>query len=179
MDRDNDKEDLTMKKLFTFALALVLVLSLSVTAFAADTTIDQDTTDKTGSTTVEFSVAPTYTVTIPATVELSKTGTGTITYEQDADITASAGVRLLKGQQIQVTLVSDFNLETAADTTYQLPYTVKVGDSATAIVSGAVVAAFGTSTEAQTSTLHFAADNPTYAGDYSDTVIFTISVVNA
>lgn len=164
-----------MKKLLTVVLTLAMVLSLSVTAFAAD--INQDIDPKTGSTNVTFNVDPTYTVTIPATVELVKTGTDTITYEKDMTITAAAGVRLLEGQSIQVTLTSDFNLETAASSTYKLPYTVTVGGST--IQNNGVVATFGTNTAEQSSTLHFAANNPTYAGDYSDTVTFTISVVTA
>ena len=53
-----------MKKLMTLILALALALSMSVTVFAEDTTIDQNTADKTGIATVSYNVAPTYTVTI-------------------------------------------------------------------------------------------------------------------
>lgn len=162
-----------MKKILTFILTLVMVLSMSVTAFAADNTFTPgDTANK--DTTVTFSVDPTYTVTIPATITLAKDA-ATGNYKQDAAITA-ADVRLLEGKTIKVTLTSDFQLDTAASAAYKLPYTVKVGDSDTAITTGATVATFDTSTTAQSSTLHFAADNPTYAGNYSDTVTFTISV---
>lgn len=166
-----------MKKIITLTLTLVSVMALSssVTAFAADTAIDQDSQNKTADTAVTFTVDPTYTVTIPATVELEKTGTETITYEKDLTITASAGVRLLQGESIMVTLDSDFEL-TAANTNTTLPYTVKVGDQDITATNNEV-AKFGTSTSEQTSTLHFSASNPTYAGDYSDTVTFTIAVV--
>ena len=53
-----------MKKLFALILAVSLMATMSVTAFAANTTG--------GSTEVSFNVDPTYTVTIPATVELNK-----------------------------------------------------------------------------------------------------------
>ena len=167
-----------MKKLLSLVLALALALSLSVTAFAEDHTIDQNTTlPATKDTTVEFNVAPTYTITIPGTVELDKkTGTGTVTYEKDETITASAGVRLLNGQSIQVTLsagTDGFVLTT--DQAATLDYTVTVNN--TKIQSGDTVATFGTSTAVQTSTLHFAASDPTYAGDYSDTVTFNIAIV--
>lgn len=161
-----------MKKLLAIALTLVMVLSLSVTAFAAD--ITQDSNPKTADTNVTFNVDPTYTVTIPATVTLAKAADGS--YKQDAGITA-ADVRLLEGQTITVTLASDFKLTTgAAGATYELPYTVKVGDATTAIATGDTVATFTTDTNSQSSTLHFAAANPTYAGEYSDTVTFTIAV---
>lgn len=168
-----------MKKLLTIMLALVMVLSLSVTALAAD--ITQDSDPKTGNTTVTFNVDPTYTVTIPATVELEKKTAAdeTVTYEKDLTVSAE-NVRLLEGKQIQVTLTSDFTLTNDTQNggaATNLSYTVTVGDSATPIVTDGVVATFGTSTTEQTSVLHFAAANPTYAGDYSDTVTFTIAVV--
>ncbi|MGN1473481.1 MAG: hypothetical protein ACI4WZ_05355 [Eubacteriales bacterium] len=161
-----------MKKLLTLALALTMALSLSVTAFAAD--ITQDSDPKTAYTSVTFNVDPTYTVTIPATVTLAKAEDGS--YKQDVTITA-ADVRLEEGKTIKVTLASDFKLTTgAAGATYELNYTVTVGDSATAIATGDTVATFTTDTNSQSSILHFAADNPTYAGEYKDTVTFTIVV---
>ena len=162
-----------MKKIITLALVSVMALSASATAFAAD--ITQDSNPKTADTAVTFTVDPTYTVTIPATVTLDKTGTETITYEKDLTITASAGVRLLQGESIKVTMDSDFEL-TAANTNTTLPYTVNVGDQDITATNNEV-AKFTTSASEQTSTLHFSASNPTYAGDYSDTVTFTIAVV--
>lgn len=160
-----------MKKLLTIMLALVMVLSLSVTAFAADNTFSpSDNSDK--ATTVTFNVDPTYTVTIPATITLAKDEESG-SYKQDATITAT-GVRLLEGKVINVTLAGDFTL-TAGTTNWS--YTVKVGASDTAIANGDTVATFETKTAVQTSVLHFAADDPTYAGDYSDTVTFTIAVI--
>lgn len=163
-----------MKKLLTGILTAALCLSMAVPAFATE--INQDSDPKEGKTEVTFNVDPAYTVTIPGTVELEKVDdAGTVTYEKDLTVSAAAGARLLEGQTIQVTLASDFELDTSADANYKLPYTVKVGASEDAIKSGDVVATFGTSTTEQTSVLHFAAEDPAYAGDYSDTVTFTIS----
>lgn len=118
-------------------------------------------------------------MTIPADVTLDrKTGTdGTITYEKDLTVSAS-DVRLLEGKKVRVTLDSSFKLTTGAQgAKYELPYTVKVGTSGSAITSGDVVADFTTlDSNKWSSTLHFAAENPTYAGDYKDTVIFNIAV---
>lgn len=56
-----------MKKLAAFVLALAMAAVCAASALAADNTqIKQDTTSKSGSTTVTFNIAPTYTVEIPA-----------------------------------------------------------------------------------------------------------------
>lgn len=165
-----------MKKLLSIPLALTLVLTASTSVFAAD--INQNS-NQNADTTVTFKVDPAYTVTIPADVTLDrKTGTdGTITYEKDLTVSAS-DVRLLEGKKVRVTLDSSFKLTTGAQgAKYELPYTVKVGTSGSAITNGDVVADFTTlDSNKWSSTLHFAAENPTYAGDYKDTVIFNIAV---
>ena len=167
-----------MKKILSMPLALTLVLAASTSVFAAD--INQNSTQQKADTTVTFKVDPAYTVTIPANVTLDqKTGTdGTITYEKDLTVSAS-DVRLLEGKKVQVTLDSSFKLTTGAQgAQYELPYTVKVGTSGSAITNGDVVADFTTlDSDKWSSTLHFAAENPTYAGDYKDTVTFNIAVV--
>ena len=166
-----------MKKLLSMPLALTLVLTASTSVFAAD--INQNSSSQKADTAVTFKVDPAYTVTIPTDVTLDqKTGTdGTITYEKYLTVSAS-NVRLLEGKKVQVTLDSSFKLTTGEQgAKYELPYTVKVGTSGSAITSGDVVADFTTlDSDKWSSTLHFAAENPTYAGDYKDTVIFNIAV---
>ena len=153
-----------MKKLFALILTLCLLATMSVTAFAANTAG--------GSTEVSFNVDPTYTITIPATVELNKVETeGVVTYENDYTITAEAGVRLKKNEYIEVTVASDFEMTTAEGAT--LNYTI-TKDSADLV--NAVVAVFDTDKAAQSSTIHISAGDPDFAGDYSDTVTFTITV---
>ena len=154
-----------MKKLFALILTVCLLASLSVTAFAANTTG--------GSTEVSFNVDPTYTVTIPATVELERQeDNGTVTYENDYTLTAQAGVRLKKGEYIEVTVVSDFEMTTTEGAT--LAYTITAEDAA--VANNGVVATFGTDKNAQSTTIHIAANDPDYAGEYKDTVTFTVAV---
>ena len=153
-----------MKKLFALILAVALMATMSVTAFAENTAG--------GSTEVKFNVDPTYTVTIPATVELDKVDTeGVITYENDYTLTAQAGVRLKKGEYIEVTVASDFIMTTPQGAT--LDYTIT--KDAAALVDS-IVAEFDTDKAAQTSVIHIAANDPDFAGDYSDTVTFTVAV---
>jgi uncharacterized cupredoxin-like copper-binding protein len=154
-----------MKKLFALILTVCLLATMSVTAFAANTTG--------GSTEVSFNVDPTYTVTIPATVELAKetAGDGTVTYENDYTIVANAGVRLKKNEYIEVTVASDFEMTTTEGAT--LAYTIT--KDAAALVNS-IVAEFDTDKAAQTSVIHIAAGDPDYAGEYKDTVTFTVAV---
>ena len=157
-----------MKKLLALLLVITLMATMSVTAFATDVTTDGGT----GSTDVYFGVDPTYTVTIPAKVELQKIDTdGAITYENDYTITAEAGVRLLKNEYIEVTVASDYVMETPQGAT--LAYTIT--KDAAALVDS-IVAEFDTDKAAQTSVIHIAANDPDYAGEYKDTVTFTVAV---
>ena len=154
-----------MKKVFALILTVCLLATMSVTAFAANTTG--------GSTKVSFNVDPTYTVTIPATVELNKVDTeGVVTYENDYTLTAQAGVRLKKGEYIEVTVASDFEMTTTEGAT--LDYTITAGGNA--VAGGGVVAEFATDKAEQTATIHIAANDPDYAGEYKDTVTFTVAV---
>ena len=154
-----------MKKLFAVILTVAMLFSLSVTAFAANTTG--------GSTEVSFNVDPTYTVTIPTTVELNKVeDNGVVTYENDYTLTAQAGVRLKKNEYIEVTVASDFKMTTAEGAT--LDYTITAGGNA--VAGGGVVAEFDTDKSEQTATIHIAANDPDYAGEYKDTVTFTVAV---
>lgn len=157
-----------MKKLFALILAVALMATMSVTAFATDITTDGGT----GVTNVYFSVDPTYTVTIPATVELERQeDNGTVTYENDYTIGANAGVRLKKNEYIEVTIASDYVMQTPQGAT--LAYTIT--KDAAALVDS-IVAEFDTDKAAQTSVIHIAAGDPDFAGEYTDTVTFTLTV---
>ena len=154
-----------MKKLFALILAVVMIATMSVTAFAANT--------EGGSTELSFNVDPTYTVTIPATVELERQeDNGTVTYENDYTLTAQAGVRLKKGEYIEVTVASDFEMTTIEGAT--LDYTITAENAA--VANNGVVAEFATDKAEQTATIHIAANDPDYAGEYKDTVTFTVAV---
>ena len=154
-----------MKKLFAFILTVAMLATMSVTAFAANTTG--------GETEVSFNVDPTYTITIPATVELERQeDNGTVTYENDYTIGANAGVRLKKNEYIEVTVASDFEMTTTEGAT--LAYTITAEDAA--VATGGVVAEFATDKNAQSTTIHIAANDPDYAGEYKDNVTFTVAV---
>jgi len=160
-----------MKKLFALILTVAMLMSLSVTAFAAE--IGPGANASQGYTEVSFNVDHTYTVTIPATVELQKVDTeGVITYENDYTLTAEAGVRLKKNEYIEVTVASDFIMTTTEGAT--LEYGITANN--TAVANDGIVAEFDTDKSQQTATIHIAANDPDYAGEYKDNVTFTVTV---
>ena len=148
-----------MKKLFAVILVVALMATLSVTAFAANTTG--------GSTTITIDIAPTYTVTIPADVNVAfnttETAFGAI------EVTAS---QIHPDKCIKVELTSDGKLENSIDATKVIPYAIK--DSTGAAFTSATYLTEGDKTELS---IHITADdwNAAYAGEYSDTVTFTVS----
>ena len=153
-----------MKKLFALILTVVMLATMAVPAFAANTTG--------GSAEIGFAVDPTYIVTIPATVTLDKKDAeGVITSENDYTLTAEAGLRLKKGEYIEVTVATDNEMTTAEGAT--LAYAITKDGNA---LENDVVATFTTDKAEQTATIHIAANDPDFAGDYKDTVTFTLTV---
>ena len=145
-----------MKKLLCFTLSAVLAAALAVPAFAdtsvpptsaPDINVTQSSTDQKAETTVQFKIDPAYTVTIPGTVVLTK--------KTDADYKLASGATTL-----------DYTVTAKQGTADAKPVDSK----------DPVCADFETKTGEQKVTLHFAADNPPYAGDYSDTVMFNLAV---
>ena len=148
-----------MKKLFALILTVYLLATMSVTAFAANTTG--------GKADITTSIAPTYTVTIPADVNVAfnatETAFGTV------EVTAS---QIHPDKCIKVALATDKELNNAIDNTKVIPYAIK--DSEGAEFTSATYLTEGDKTELS---IHITANdwNAAYAGDYSDTVTFTVS----
>ncbi|MGN1315433.1 MAG: ubiquitin-like protein [Acutalibacteraceae bacterium] len=122
--------------------------------------------------TVEFVSVPTYTVTIPATVELGET----------AEIKAE-DVVVEKGKQVQVALTgtseSDNSFKLKTDEGAELSYTVDNG-TIDINVGDTVLAVNPDDTDTGTANLKFVKQgSEAYAGTYTGTVTFTISIANA
>ena len=148
-----------MKKTFALILAIALMASLSVTAFAANTTG--------GNADITTSIDPTYTVTIPASTTVvfnaTETDFGAI------EVTAS---QIHPDKCIKVELTSDGKLENSIDATKVIPYIIKDADG-----SKFTYATYLTEGDKTELSIHITADdwNAAYAGEYSDTVNFTVS----
>lgn len=119
--------------------------------------------------TVEFVSAPTYTVTIPATVELGET----------AEIKAE-NVVVEKGSQVEVKLTdtseANNSFKLKSNEGAELAYTVNNGTNNISI-GDTVLAVNPDDTSTGAATLIFTQSGEAeFAGDYSGTVTFTISV---
>jgi spore coat protein U-like protein len=151
-----------MKKLFAVLMTVAILSTMSLSAFAANTTG--------GEADITTSIAPTYTVTIPADVNVqfnaTETAFGTI------EVVAS---QIHPDKCIKVSLATDNKLENSIDATKVIPYAIK--DSAGAAFTSATYLTEGDKTDLS---IHITADdwNAAYAGDYSDTVTFTVSYVD-
>lgn len=178
-----------MKKLISGMTALTIASMMTVTAFAeaaiSNTTItpkggdpfDVNPTPETAGATVEFNVDPTYTVTIPASFEL----TGEYGQQYSGSGTIQTGkVFLNEGEKIVVTLTSasKFNMSHEGAGEYKLPYTAEGSfGKLTNKETGGKVAEFPTSTEPASAGISFTTDEtPTFAGKYTDPVVFGISI---
>ncbi|MDD6488722.1 MAG: hypothetical protein PUG48_02760 [Clostridia bacterium] len=159
-----------MKKIITLALVSAMALSVSATVFA--TNITPQTSDWCN-TNITYSVAPTYTVTIPDTVTL---GTS-------ADVSAN-NVVVAKGSKVVVKLTGTSgtnNAFTVKNTEgEELAYTVKNGTN-NVNVGDTVLTVNPESATTGSATLDFNAPDANsikYSGTYSGTVTFTVSIEN-
>lgn len=156
-----------MKKWIALFLTLALTLSLPVTAFAAE--INQDSDPKTADATVTTSIEPTYIVTIPGNVQVEFNATST-----KFGAIELAAAQIAPGYAVKVTLSASGKLKNEADQTKTIAYTVNSEDGA---FSSKEYQNKGDSTDL-TIDITQAAWDSAYAGNYSDTVTFTVSYID-
>ena len=168
------------RRFISAVMALAMVSAVAPMSAIADTTITPDPdnmpnpTPSSANTEVEFSVEPTYTVTIPAKVELADNGSGI--YANSGILTAE-DVFLEPNQAIAVTISGDFELENEIDSGIKVGYQAEGPNGI--VGNGDIVTTFETSDEPQSVNVEFStSEEPQYAGDYSDTVTFGIAVEN-
>ena len=154
-----------MKKLTAILLTMILALSMTSTAFAAEIT-EGDGSPKSEEVTISASIAPTYTVTIPEDiqVEFNKTSAafGTISLDE---------ARIDPGYAVKVELTASGLLKNKADDTRTIAYAINANGAA---FESQEYTAAGQSTPL-TIDITQEAWNQAYAGEYSDTLTFTIS----
>lgn len=159
-----------MKKLLTLLLTAALATAAATTAFA-DTSIEPSTTPQKGKTEVSYTVQPSYTVTIPASVTLTNTnkiGTATVKAE---NVTVPHG----KAVKVALTNANDFKVKSTEGA--ELPYTI-TKDRQNVTVNDVVlsVASDATGKKGEAILEFEITDKIVYSGEYTGTVTFTVSV---
>ena len=153
-----------MKKLLALLLTAALATAAATTAFA-DTIVNPAN----GQMKVTYTVNPSYTVTIPASVKLGEIAT-----------VSASGVKINKNQNLIVRLTGtsgNNNAFTVNANGAELTYTVEKDNADIAINSEVLKVNTDTSADKLSAKLSFVAPKSvTYAGDYTGTVTFTVSV---
>lgn len=162
------------RKLLAAVMALAMVSAIApMSAFATD--IDQDTpAPKEGTMNVTYSVEPTYTVTIPASVTLGDDSTISV-----KDVNLATGKKILvklTGAANTVTGTS-FTVKTADETPATATYQVQKSGTALKLGDTAYEFAYDGETKTGSGTLTFTEPTDSkFAGTYTDQLTFTISV---
>lgn len=116
--------------------------------------------------TAQYTNAPSYTVTIPASVELGNT----------AEIQAE-NVNVVSGSQLVVRISNANGLKLTTQEGAEQLYTIKNGETSIQENDAVLTVAGGTADNSGTVSLDFAPDGePKYAGVYTGTVMFSVSV---
>ncbi len=174
------------KRLITIALAAAMVLSVSATAFADDTTINQSSDPATGMTNVNYTVDSTYTVTIPASVTIGSGNAATV---------SASSVVLEEGKELNVSITGTSgdddaftvtNTPVSGEGSDTLTYEVADSDSTSYTLNSEVLtvsasdATAGSGASGSIGLYYTLADGNTakYAGEYTGTMTFTVSIDN-
>lgn len=157
-----------MKKIVSLVLVLALALSLSIPAFAADNTLNSTT--QSGNTTATYTMAKSYTVTIPDAITV---GGSAITVKAENVVIDPKDTL-----EVKVSSANGWNLTYQGD---RLAYHL-AKDSTEVKTDNALVlsVAAGTATGSQALTAALNSDvTVTKSGTYTDTLTFTVSISTA
>ena len=152
------------KPLLSALLALALAVPFSTAALAAN--IDQDSNPPTQDVTVQSTIRPTYSVTIPADMNITA---GQLS--SDFGTVALSKAQLDPGYGVTVTLTTDYELVNAKDPDKTIPYAVRSGEQDFTSVT------YTAAGQQNALTIDIAASawQAAAAGAYSDTMTFAIS----
>ena len=153
-----------MKKILTLALVAAMLTATGITAFAADPTTD-----------VTYEVAPVYTVVIPESVTLGDTAVTETIKIYGAD--ENSNVVIGKKQKVNVALTAsanDFKVKTADGD--EVAYTV---NDKNAVADLTTVAECAAGAKTDTNITFTKTGTAAYAGTYTDTLTFTVSLADA
>lgn len=164
-----------MKKLLSVIISATMIVMISITSFAAENSIiTQDNEEKSGSITVNYDMKESYTVTIPASISFTDTETTVERALQVDDIAIKEGSTL----KVNVSSLNNFKMKNGDA---EIDYMMMVNTHEIADENNSDVLAIKSGEKSGWAILHFRTElskkNAVYVGNYSDTLTFTVSVV--
>lgn len=155
-----------MKKIITALLVLAMSAAATTTVFAAD--INQSSNPKQSQATISTTIQPTYVVSIPEDVEVDFNATST-----DFGTVELTAAQINPNYAVEVSLNASSTLKNQADTSKTIAYTVSDENGPFTSTQ------YETAGESTKLTVNITQDawNAAYAGNYMDTVTFTVSYI--
>jgi len=157
-----------IRKLMAIAMASVMVMGFSGTVFAAEVTAPG-----TADTTVTWTNAPTYSVTIPSTItgdDLRNSGSG---------LEVSATYDLAPGASLMISLANSVLMQRIGDDDSATLALVPIGEGGFATIDNDLIWELTGSGSAQSASIYTTSAMPTKAGDYEGTITFNIAYEEA
>ena len=173
-NNNNNKEDPHYEKLVTLLLTAALAITAATTAFATEITPGADGNPNPSSKQIDvtYTVAPSYTVTIPTSVTLDSAA------EQNKATVSATNVTVPNGKKVKVALNTNFTVESAEHA--KLTYKVMKGEDTVKDKDTVLEVAPDAKDKKGETTLTFLIDDDvTYSGNYTGAVTFTVSVDKA
>ena len=162
-----------MKKILSTLLAGVMITVCSSSVYASD--IKNSAVPQQGEAVITTEIAPSFIVNIPVDTDVAFN-----TVNSDFGAVELTKAQLEPDKCIKVTLTTDGTLNNIKDHSKIIPYKIYEGNAdsvSETIFSSAEYKAVGDKTDL---TIHIEGEdwNSAYAGQYSDTVTFTIEYIN-
>lgn len=164
-----------MKKILSIIMIVAMTLGLPVYSLAAEeTTNTQDTQEQSGNTNIDYTMEETYTVIFPANVTFTDTETSIDRGLQVTDVVLREGSSL----NVNVASLNGFQMKNGEGSiAYQFIVNhnddrpVKTNSTVLTVIAGEK-----TGLAILTFTTELDKSNAPYAGRYSDTLTFTVSI---
>lgn len=156
------------KRLLAFGLAGVMLMGMSMNVFAEVGDPDLDGTTLSGQTSITYTVEPTYTITIPASITYSKSGSNQITFTTKDILLSEKGELDIKAPGTSV----DLKLEGSSNNG---KYVVNFEDSNNQQITDESKIVTFSNADKSTKTINLVGRaEPAAAGVYTNTVTFTL-----
>lgn len=162
-----------MKRLISFLVCILMIFILPKYAVAEEEIITQDSTDKSGQISIDYSIDESYTVIIPANVTFTDETTTVVGGLQVSDVMIKEGKTL----KVNVTSLNNFKMINGDG---YINYSLLVNSNELPETNSCDVIVVHAGEHSGWAVLNFVTgldkENALYAGAYNDTLTFTVSI---